>query len=226
MDTSTGKLSSGTIRLAKDKTGEDRPDILVFSNVGPKNILRSLDRDCKVQLLAIIKWYVRLRDDPPPEIEVMERLSRLANDAEKLAGKMKNDLAALAKMLDDEDLGDSFNNRISELGDFAMWLKGLTWSGGKSGHKRRVLSKIPLVSISEFICMKVGSYRDEDFAELMQGQSDLSLDEELSGDAIRKTRHRLQKEYPYLYHLALETAKTLHVNPDLPDGRRAFEVLE
>jgi len=204
----------------------DTADILDFPNVGPKNILRSLERDEKVQLLTIIKWYVRLRDEPSPEIGVIERLSRWADDAEKLAWKMKDDLAALAKMLDNEELGDSFNNRMSELADFAMWLKGLTQSGGKPGHKRRVLSKIPLVSISEFIRMKVGSYRDEDFAELMQGQSELSLDEELSGDAIRKIRHRIQKEYPYLYQLALQTAETLYLNPDLPNGGCAFEVLE
>jgi hypothetical protein len=57
--------------------------------------------------------------------------------------------------------------------------------------------------------MKTGTYNHEHVAESFQGQLYPSGAKRLSGDAVRKKREYLQRNYPQLYDSAQETARDL-----------------
>ncbi len=79
---------------------------------------------------------------------------------------------------------------------------------GKRGHKRQMFAGQFLIEASEFVRLKTGQHYDEHLAELFQAIGTRSINEDLSGDAIRKKREYFDKWYPRLYKSVLKRTMT------------------
>ncbi len=192
-----------------------------FSQLGPKNPLRTLsgsDQGLLMALLVMYKW--RPRPDPSNPSELLEEASRVAGLAGSLSKKMQATFfdGALAGAFDPllagyKDLPlqlDRFSSRIKLL---------LDQLGGKAGHKGKTTTNQFLVTASEFVRLKTGTYNDEHLAELMQtlwSDADPESLKELSGDAIRKKREHLKSTYAILYARAVSEAGKFAGKPGKP----------
>lgn len=213
MDTSMAGLLSGLARTVEVNLG---PEVISkgvaeeFADNGPNNPLNKLEARDKAQLLAIMVVYEHFRDASDEKItESAERVARLAADAGKLARRIEIELSEGSFLGIWEKLLDHCRDLQSKLSWFSIGVGELMDSTGKKGHKQNNLSNCFLVTASEFVRLKTGTYNDEHFAELFQGRSDIPESKELSGDAIRKKREYLQKKYPNLYGAAVEAANDM-----------------
>jgi hypothetical protein len=132
--------------------------------------------------------------------------SKTAAEAARFAGRLEKDIFQGPEATILAPFVAQFQRLPSQL----RALKDLLNVDGKPGSKKEVFVNTFLVTASELVRAKLGKPYDEDLAELYQAIAPRSR--ELSGDAIRKKRARLRRDYPHSYlqarQMASRAAKT------------------
>lgn len=189
-----------------------------FVNIGPQNPLRKLDIRDKARLLLVLVVYWTFRDDPRL-MAAAERAAQLAADARKLAMRIESEARHGALISEFPLLLETCEDLQAKLGRFSRETRLAMELVGKQGHKQKNLASCLLITASEFVRQTTGSYNDEHLAELCQGKFlGPRRRSVMSGDAIRKKRDYLQKEYPELYATSEHIAsglKALSIPGDL-----------
>jgi hypothetical protein len=182
-----------------------------FRSIGPDNPLKKLndlDRKYLWALLVIFDHGGRQMRKEEASSDSLERLSSITVDAAKLAKSLRS--VAFKGPFSEAIRGATagYEDLPMRLTRFSERLEKALGSIGKPGHKRKTIAARSLVEASEFVRLKIGQYYDEHVAELFQAISGSTLSDDFSGDAIRKKRERLKRQYPVLYANALQSAKS------------------
>jgi hypothetical protein len=185
-----------------------------FKHLGTDNPLKKLGFSERRLLVALLDTYLR----PSKEMydaacEPWEQAAAVALEAGQLAKKMRLNVfeADLGKRLSQLLVGP--RDLPDRLEAFSVYLRAiLDRIEGKSGHKGKVFRNRSLVLASEFVCRKTGKHYDEHLAELIQSVgvlADEKLQEDISGDAIRKKRNHFKETYPLIYRDLLAEVEIL-----------------
>jgi hypothetical protein len=180
-----------------------------FASLGVRNPLRRLTDTEKTLLVLVL---ISANHKPRGSFFVdMERMSALAAEAGALGKKIQADIVRAKFGRDLLTMLPWAAMLPLMLQRFATQFGGLLESlAGKPGHKSKTAASYQLVSASEFVRTQTGKYLDEQLADLYQAvRQDDSLEDEFSGDAIRKKREHLKKTYPVLYRGAVNRAREL-----------------
>lgn len=175
-----------------------------FNKVGPKNPLNRLNPSDKELLFSTLFVYSRAQGSLEAD-EVLERAARVAAEGARLAEKLDEHVFK-------EPAADILREFLSPFISVPVQLRGLSALlslDGKPGRKRDVFENQLLIMASEFVRMKLGSFYDEHVADLFQSFFPEDSRSEFSGDAIRKKRSYLKKEYPEVYSQVLAIAERM-----------------
>ena len=176
-----------------------------FVNLGPKNPLKRLsdqDKDLLVACLVLHSF------DHVEVGQLFERAANVAGEARKLAARIRHEVLGgkvgrvLAPLLK-----DSAEDLAAQLEAFSKMEILLSQLVGKPGHKGETQRNQYLVMASELVSLRLGKHYNEHLAELIQNLSfdtELTADEDISGESIRKKREYFEENYPVLYKNALE----------------------
>ena len=173
-----------------------------FENIGPRNPLKKLSDSDKRLLVAFLDWYM-FPANYEQAFSFLEEAASIASEAAALAGRIrsgvfKGDTARILApfVVSFQDLPVQLQAFSTQLGTLLDQLVG------KRGHKAKVQKNCILITASEFVRLKTTHHYDEHLAELLQTVSpriDLNVQEDISGDSIRKKREHLKKHYPILH---------------------------
>jgi len=172
--------------------------------------LRNLSSEDQVVLWALLKLYDagNRGDKKRSPVAELEKLTELAKRTAQLAQELGTDVFSgpMAPLLSQVTTG--YEHLPKQLGQFSTRLGTALSHLGKPGRKYEVATKKWLVVASEFVRLKSGQYYDEHLTELFQAiREDTGIDDDFSGDAIRKQRERMSKEYPAAYQAAIIEAR-------------------
>jgi len=174
-----------------------------FTALRTDNPLLRLGSEDREFLWAILTTASIPKDAYDANRDPVELAHRAAVDARKLADQLECDLFR-------GPLQDSLQAFIAKFRDLPAALRELACVShtisvvGKLGQKGKAGLNQLLVMASELVRLRTGHYYDEHLMELWQGIRDPNLTkEELTADTIRKTRSRLQNDYPDLYRAAV-----------------------
>jgi hypothetical protein len=110
-----------------------------------------------------------------------------------------------------------FQHLPTELAYFSNVIGALIETlAGKRGHKAKIAKNQHLIEASEFVRQKTGKYYDEHVAELLQTIPRLNVDveEDISGDAIRKKREHLKRTYPLIYRNVVDRVNKQYIRSE------------
>ena len=201
-------LGGGQLPMVVDLVG---PTAQAFRHIAATNPLRKLSGPDQKILYSMLKVYAAVTTQNGKRRSkdgLLEKEAKLVADAAKLGSKLESEVFHGP----DSDVLlpyiSSFSDLPRQLTEFSKVVGGMLDLFGKRGHKEGNLYGFFLIVASEFVRLKTGQHYDEHLAELYQAVSERSLTEDLSGDAIRKRREYLKKNYPDLYSWMLERART------------------
>ena len=187
------------------------PTAQAFRDIAAGNPLRKLSEPDQKLLYSMLKVYAAVTTQNGKRRSkdgLLEKEAKLVADAAKLGSKLESEVFHGP----DSDVLlpyiSSFSDLPRQLTEFSKVVGGMLDLFGKRGHKEGNLYGFFLIVASEFVRLKTGQHYDEHLAELYQAVSERSLTEDLSGDAIRKRREYLKKNYLDLYSWMLERART------------------
>lgn len=190
-----------------------RNQVQAFAALGPTNPLRQLHDEDRQLLWAYLKLFSVLAAQPPSRdlnLEPEELASRTARDAAKLAVRLEADVFQGPLAAELHPFFSGFEVLPVLLREFSKRVSGAIDLVGGPGRKGELLTNQLLIIASEFVRLRMGSPYDEHVAELLQGIRETKDGEEesdFSGDAIRKRRKYMQKNYPVLYQTSVQRAK-------------------
>ena len=178
-----------------------------FAEIGPKNPLAKLSKSDKESLCTLLTLYERSSKNPPSD--PWEEIEKLAAQAAAIASRLDGDVfqGSTGEMLKPflsgyEDVPQRLRSLSAELGALAALQ-------GKPGYKSKNFSIQFLVMASEFVRLGTKRPNNEHLAELLQAIDTVSELNSLTGDAIRKKREHLRKNYPDLYRSAIQHAEEM-----------------
>ena len=191
------------------------PTAQAFRHIAASNPLRKLSEPDRKLLYSMLKVYAAVttqdgkrRSKGGSKDGLLEKEAKLVADAAKLGSKLESEVFQGPNSDVLFPYISSFSDLPRQLTEFSKVVGGMLDLFGKRGHKEGNLYGFFLIVASEFVRLKTGQHYDEHLAELYQAVSERSLTEDLSGDAIRKRREYLKKNYPDLYSWMLERART------------------
>jgi hypothetical protein len=191
------------------------PTAQAFRDIAAGNPLRKLSEPDQKLLYSMLKVYAAVttedgkkRSKRGSKDGLLEKEAKLVADAAKLGSKLESEVFQGPNSDVLFPYISSFSDLPRQLTEFSKVVGGMLDLFGKRGHKEGNLYGFFLIVASEFVRLKTGQHYDEHLAELYQAVSERSLTEDLSGDAIRKRREYLKKNYPDLYSWMLERART------------------
>jgi oligoendopeptidase F len=185
-----------------------------FTGIGPQNPLAKLNNRDRESLWALLAFYERTSKNPLSD--PWEEIEKLAAQFEAIASRLDHEAfkGSSAEIL--APFLSSYEDLPERLTALSALLRRLAALHGKPGHKSENFSTQILVTASEFVRLRTKRPNDEHLAELLQAIDPMSECDNLSGDAIRKKRAYLRKNYPALYGLAIERAETMCQPPPIP----------
>lgn len=193
MDRTRGPVVSGREKVK-------RAAATAFAATGPKNPLRQLEPRDRELLWALLRVYgSRENNSASVPKNVLEIADATAADARKFAAQLERDLfqSPVRDVLNPFLSGfEGLPNLLRRLSDEVGQLFALV---GKPGRKDEVFRNQLLIQASEFVRIKTGKHNDEHLAELFQAIGARDLGDDFSGEAIRKKRAYLKRQYPILY---------------------------
>jgi hypothetical protein len=201
-------LGGGQFPMVVDLVG---PTAQAFRHIAATNPLRKLSEPDRKLLYSMLKVYaaVTTQDGKRRSKDgLLEKEAKLVSDAAKLGSKLESEVFHGPNSDVLLPYISSFSDLPRQLTEFSKVVGGMLDLFGKRGHKGGNLYGFFLIVASEFVRLKTSQHYDEHLAELYQAVSERSLTEDLSGDAIRKRREYLKKNYPDLYSWMLERART------------------
>jgi hypothetical protein len=176
-----------------------------YASTSKKNPLNDFSDHDKQTMWALIK-VTKESAGEKGGLDHLDRLHHIISEATNLADRLED-------LLQDKLITNLFapfleqhTNLPAGLRAFASEIGRHLDLLGKPGHYGTVFTNVRLTAVSEFIKQKTGRYNDENLSELMQGVRPIKVDENFSGDAIRKRRMNLKKSYSAMYALAMEFA--------------------
>ena len=191
------------------------PTAQAFRDIAAGNPLRKLSEPDQKLLYSMLKVYAAVTTEDGKKRSKrgskdgrLEKEAKLVADAAKLGSKLESEVFQGPNSDVLFPYISSFSDLPRQLTEFSKVVGGMLDLFGKRGHKEGNLYGFFLIVASEFVRLKTGQHYDEHLAELYQAVSERSLTEDLSGDAIRKRREYLKKNYPDLYSWMLERART------------------
>lgn len=196
-----------------------------FNHLAPQNPLLALnewDRTCIWSLLVVYAVQISPDEDNKAAQKPLRNLSKLVAEANKLGEALQLQLfvGPFAEILRSFTTG--FEDLPARLTKLSTAVGNAVGSMGKPGHEHKAMANVSLAAASEFVRMKTGQHYDEHLAELFQAVASNRrlLSEDLSGDAIRKKREYLAKNYPALHSNAFEQATRMCRDVDRPNRVR------
>jgi hypothetical protein len=180
-----------------------------FNDLSQKNPLRKLRESDRILLVSLLGVYLHT----PKSDQVTDFLEDV--------GDIAATAAALGKRLESKVFGgtlaqsftpflQNFSFLPSALAVFSGQLGGLVENVfGKPGQKAKMMKNQFLIMASELVRQKTGKHHDEHLAELLQSVANSNVDEDISGDAIRKKREHLKRVYPLIYQNEIRRVKRL-----------------
>ena len=187
------------------------PTAQAFRDIAAGNPLRKLSEPDQKLLYSMLKVYAAVTTQNGKRRSkdgLLEKEAKLVADAAKLGSKLESEVFQGPNSDVLFPYISSFSDLPRQLTEFSKVVGGMLDLFGKRGHKEGNLYGFFLIVASEFVRLKTGQHYDEHLAELYQAVSERSLTEDLSGDAIRKRREYLKKNYLDLYSWMLERART------------------
>jgi hypothetical protein len=171
-----------------------------FNNIGPKNPLRTLGPQDKKHLWACLKLYSETQlSELSGALAQFETASRTTSEAAKLAARIEEQFLGGPASRSFEPFMRGFHDLPAQLRRFSATLGDLLQASGRQGHKERLFSNRFLVTASELVRVRTGTHNDEHLAELFQSVGGENFEIDVSGDAIRKKREHIRKNYPDIY---------------------------
>jgi hypothetical protein len=198
--------------------------IKAFENIGNNNPLRQLNPNDRRWLWAVLSVYQAMTQAGAERsfFDELEDLSQTARRAMKLASSIEISTSQGKFATIVRDLAAAhppcFYLLPLLLKEYAKLIEHHLDSLGKAGHKFKTERNKYVVAASEFVNLKTGAHNDEHLADLLQqigateGEEGI---EDTSGDAIRKKRQQLKKEYPAMYEETLVIARGEKLCADL-----------
>jgi hypothetical protein len=179
-----------------------RASAKAFAHLAGDNPLGRLAPRDRIYVWALLLLYAGEKGSKSSRnyFEPLEKVHKLAADAAKLAKGIESEIfgGSLSEVL--LPFSAKFKNLPTDLADFSTRLGDTASAVGRRGHQQKVFKNLSLIEASEFTRLKTGQHYDEHLAELFQataaGRRELS--EDFSGDAIRKKRVYMAKNYPLL----------------------------
>jgi hypothetical protein len=184
-----------------------------FAEIGPKNPLAKLSKSDKELLWSLLTLHEKITKNPPSDS--WEEIEKLAAQSAAIASRLDRDVftGSSAEIL--KPFLSGYEDLPERLRSFSAQLGGLAALLGKPGYKSKNFSIQLLVTASEFVRLRTKRPNDEHLSELLQAIDEGSELDNLSGDAIRKKKTYLRRNYPHLYELAIERAETM-CQPNTP----------
>lgn len=177
-----------------------------FNEAGPENPLQRMAQRDRHYLIAIFTLFARSRGGIViPSLLELEEADRIASDAGKLAVRIR-DTVLCGQVGELDDFPRRFHGLPQLLEQFSDYLSALLGPLGKPGQKQKILLNRLVVTASEFVKLRTGSYNDEHLAEVLQTILD-DPDEDFSAQAIRKKREQTRRSYPRQYAEAERAAR-------------------
>ena len=167
-----------------------------FKALGPRNPLKELHEPERDFLYSTLELFATLISSPDGThaFASIEDARRTAFEAGLLSSKLQEVFKG-----PDSDLFRPFLLEFSQLptqlAKFSEVLKEVSDLIGKPGHKDQNFNNVWLIVASEFVRLSTGQPFDEHLAELYQAIAGERSLTDLSGDAIRKKRVYLARNY-------------------------------
>jgi hypothetical protein len=192
------------------------PTTKAFRELTPKSPLNNLGAEERKLLFSLLTLYARTtppsgkgRSDDDP----LDKLAKVVAEAGVFGAKLESEVFGGLFSAEVRSFVVGFEDLPRRLIDFSNLLGSALNLFGKNGHKGEHFVTLLLIVASEFVRLQTGRHNDEYLAELFQLVGNPSLAKDLSGDAIRKKRNYVKKNYPQLYAQVLEMAKSCCRNP-------------
>jgi hypothetical protein len=188
-----------------------------FKEISSNNPLRQLNPSEKKTLILTLMVYVNVKardDDASSDDFPIERVAKSVAAAAKYGANLESEVFAGPFSEELRPFIIGFEDLPKRLVEFSNTVSAVLNLMGKPGHKEENFATQLLVIASEFVRLRTGYYHDEHLAELLRFVTegrlsrDLSDDEILWGEAIRKKRAYLKNQYAQLYAKTVEMAET------------------
>jgi hypothetical protein len=185
----------------------------VFKNTSPKNPLNALPLSDKRVLWALLTVHVSALQDTESDVRInsLDKVHKLAFQASSLAKEIQGEVfeGEVAVLL--KPYVGKFNVLPVLLALFGQTLQAvLATATGERGHKAKLLANRALIEASELVRIRTGKYHDEHLAEVIQAvDPNNRLEQDLSGDSIRKKRDHMRRAYPLVYQRAVLRVREL-----------------
>jgi hypothetical protein len=190
------------LRPCRGKTTMSKSSELVerqFEQLGAANRLLTLSREDREFVWANLKMWADYREPIKSQHEPVSKPHDIVKLSRKLADAVEGHLfAAPLKGIYGEPL-EAFIELPRVLRLFARQINRYEKLVGKSGYPPPSTATMCLVLASELVKHSLGSYVDEDVAELAQLFDPKTERPTVSGEAIKKRRDRLRKDFPELH---------------------------
>jgi len=190
---------------------EDLPDLTAkaFQSLLEDGPLARLDDGDRMVLFVLLKVYEEAKQEGrcDPYLAQMERIANLATDAAAFGARLELEVfqGPFADYL--PPFTSKYRGLPKLLAEFSMVYGFYMRRFGKSGHKAKILADCWLVEATEFVRLKTGQYCYDKIGVLLNAIGKYPAAEKPSGEAIRKKRLSIKKNYRRLYDDVLTTAK-------------------
>jgi len=175
-----------------------------FRNLGPRNPLQKLNQSARDFLYSALELHAAeiSKDDKIRYFARIDGISKIAIEAGHLSSKLKQDVFGGTDADLFQPFISEFSNLPAQLARFSRVLREAADLVGKPGHKEHNFRNLWLIVASEYVRICSGQHYDEHLAELYQSVLGERSHADVSGDAIRKKRTYLAKNYRELFDWA------------------------
>lgn len=170
-----------------------------FAYLRSQSPLKQLTQEDQALLWSYLKLFAYAQRDSGEYLDgFFAAASRTAAAAARFAQRLEQDIFQSPE----SEILAPFVTQFAGLPSQLRALNELLNANGKPGYKAEVFTNTFLIAASALVRSRLGKAYDEHVAELFQAID--AGNTELSGDAIRKKRDRLRRQYPHAYKQALQ----------------------